>query len=39
LREGPAKDRTGTPEEKIGRIKDRYNNTHHTEIKYTPRET
>jgi hypothetical protein len=32
LREGLAKDKGGTLEERVGRIEERYNNTYHTTI-------
>jgi transposase InsO family protein len=38
LREGLAKDKSGTLEERVGRIEKRCNNTYHTAIKCTPSE-
>jgi hypothetical protein len=38
LREGLAKDKGGTLEERVGRIEERYNNTYHTTIKCMPNE-
>jgi hypothetical protein len=38
LREGPAMDKSGTLEERVGRIEERYNNTYHTAIKRMPNE-